>query len=101
MISRKNYRSVVPMLVGALALGLVSQVTGATRDRPANGAAAQSSADWHARQGLYYKRNWGVDIIGVKPVSSGFMLAFRYRIVDPEKAKVLHDQHSKAYLRDL
>jgi hypothetical protein len=101
MISRKNYRSVVPMLVGALALGLVSQVTGATRDRPANGAATQSSADWHARQGLYYKRNWGVDIIGVKPVSSGFMLAFRYRIVDPEKAKVLHDRHSKAYLRDL
>jgi len=58
------------------------------------------SAEWRARQGLYYKRNWGVEIIGVKPVTSGYMLAFRYRIVDPEKAKVLNDRHSKAYLRD-
>jgi hypothetical protein len=41
-----------------------------------------------------------VEIIGVKPVSSGFMLAFRYRVLDPEKAKVLNDRHSKAYLRD-
>jgi hypothetical protein len=63
-------------------------------------AAAPTSAEWRSRQGLYYKRNWGVEIIGVKPVSSGFMLAFRYRVLDPAKAKVLNDRHSKAYLRD-
>src|SRR5882762_1788669 len=64
-------------------------------------AAGATSAEWRSRQGLYYKRNWGVEIIGVKPVSSGYMLAFRYRVIDPEKAKVLNDRHSKAYLRDL
>jgi hypothetical protein len=63
-------------------------------------AAVPTSAEWRSRQGLYYKRNWGVEIIGIKPVSSGFMLAFRYRVLDPAKAKVLNDRHSKAYLRD-
>jgi hypothetical protein len=63
-------------------------------------ASAQSGARWRARDSLYYKRNWGVEVIGVKPVSSGYMLAFRYRVIDPDKAKVLNDRHSKAYLRD-
>ena len=63
-------------------------------------AQTQTSMDWHARQGLYYKRNWGVEVIGVKPVSSGYMLSFRYRILDPEKAKMLNDRKAKAYLID-
>jgi hypothetical protein len=67
---------------------------------PAVQSAQSTATNWHARNGLYYKRNWGVEIIGVKPVSSGYMLAFRYRVLDPEKAKVLNDRHSKVYLRD-
>ena len=59
-----------------------------------------STADWRARQGLYYKRNWGVEIIGIKPVSSGFMLAFKYRVLDPEKARLLNDRKTRAFLRD-
>jgi hypothetical protein len=62
--------------------------------------AAATAAHWRSRDSLYYKRNWGVEIIGIKPVSSGYMLAFRYRVLDPEKAKVLNDRHSRAYLRD-
>jgi hypothetical protein len=49
---------------------------------------------------LYYKRNWGVEIIGVKPVTSGYMLAFRYRVLDPDKAKSLNDRNTKAYIID-
>lgn len=67
---------------------------------PAQASAAATSAQWRARNALYYKRNWGVDIVGVRPVSSGLMLAFRYRVLDPEKAKLLNDRQSKAYLRD-
>ena len=59
-----------------------------------------SASEWRSRQALYYKRNWGVEIVGVKPVTSGYMLAFRYKIVDPEKAKVLNDRHTKPYIRD-
>jgi len=60
----------------------------------------QSSVGWQARQGLYYKRNWGVEIVGVKPVASGYMLSFRYRVLDPDKAKMLNDRHAKAYIID-
>ena len=69
---------------------------------PASAAQAsrQSSAEWRSRHGLYYKRNWGVEIIGVKPVSSGFMLAFKYRVVDPEKAVLLNERKIKAHLID-
>jgi hypothetical protein len=62
--------------------------------------AARSAATWQAGRGQYYKRNWGVDVVGVKPVSSGYMLAFRYRILDPDKARVLNDRKSRAYLID-
>jgi hypothetical protein len=62
--------------------------------------AVQRSASWRARQGLYYKRNWGVEIIGVKPVSSGYMLSFKYRVIDPEKAKLLNNRQTRAFLRD-
>jgi hypothetical protein len=62
--------------------------------------AVATASDWRQRQGLYYKRNWGVEIIGVKPVSSGFMLAFKYRVLDPEKAKLLNDRQTRAFLRD-
>jgi hypothetical protein len=62
--------------------------------------SASSPRDWAARNGQYFKRNWGVEIVGVKPVTSGYMLAFRYRIVDPEKARMLNDRKSKAYLID-
>lgn len=58
------------------------------------------ASKWHARDGVRVQRNWGVDIVGVRPVSTGFMLAFRYRIVDAEKAKVINDKRSKAYLID-
>lgn len=67
---------------------------------PAQATAVASSAQWRARNALYYKRNWGVDIVGVRPVSSGLMLALRYRVLDPDKAKLLNDRQSKAYLRD-
>lgn len=53
-----------------------------------------------ASQNLYFRRNWGVEVIGIHPVSSGLMLNFRYRITDPVKAKTLNDMKSKAYVID-
>jgi hypothetical protein len=55
---------------------------------------------WSMRHGLYFKRNWGVEIVGVSPVESGYMLAFRYRIIDPNKALMLNDLQAPAYLID-
>ncbi len=67
---------------------------------PAATDPSQLAANWRIRQGQYYKRNWGVEVIGVHPVSSGYMLAFRYRVLDAQKARPVNDLKGKAYLID-
>jgi hypothetical protein len=58
------------------------------------------SAELPASARSYYQNLWGVDILGVKPVSSGAMLRFSYRVVDASKAKVLNDKTSTPVLID-
>jgi hypothetical protein len=62
--------------------------------------AAASAANWHAMNATYYKRKWGVDVVGIRLVSSGAMLRFSYRVIDPEKAKPLNDKRWNPYLVD-
>jgi hypothetical protein len=38
--------------------------------------------------------------MSIKPVSSGYMLAFRYRVLDPVKAAPFNDRKAKAFLVD-
>lgn len=63
-------------------------------------ASVPTNNGWHARQGQYFQRNYGVDIQGVQRVASGEMLAFRYAILDPAKAKAFNDKKNSAYLID-
>src|ERR1700687_3745908 len=48
----------------------------------------------------FYQLTWGVDILGVEVVSSGFMLRFSYRVLDAKKAKALNDKKLTPYLFD-
>lgn len=66
----------------------------------AAGDTASRPLPWSPTKNLYYKRTWGVEIVGIKPVSSGYMLAFRYRVVDPQLAAILNDGHTKPYVID-
>jgi len=59
-----------------------------------------NSESWHSREGMFYKRNWGVDVVGVRVVSSGWMLRFDYRVLDEKKAKPLFNKAAKPYLID-
>jgi hypothetical protein len=68
-------------------------------DGAAPGGQAQA-ADFNARQSQRIKRHWGVDIEGVRTVSSGYMLAFRYRVLDAERARSLNDKAARPYLID-
>jgi hypothetical protein len=61
---------------------------------------AADTRHWRSKNALLVKRTWGVDIVGVHPVSSGQMLAFKYRIIDPDKARLLNERKVKAYLVD-
>lgn len=48
----------------------------------------------------YYERIWGVEILGVKLVSSGLMLRFSYLVLDANKAQTLNDKKAAPLLID-
>lgn len=110
----------IPQLVGTvmsagLLLGLSACVTSRTAPVPAPAPAAVSAnraattqanalegemRNWLAANGTYLRRTWGVEIVGVRLVSTDWMLEFKYRVVDPAKAAPLLDEHAKPYLLD-
>jgi hypothetical protein len=86
-----------------LAAGCAQQATRNSAGVPAVAAPAvqaNPARDWHARQGVQVQRRWGIDVVGVRPAASGWMLEFRYRVLDAAKAKVVNAQLSKAYVVD-
>ena len=44
------------------------------------------------------KRQWGIEILFVRQTSAGYMLEFRYKVLDPEKAAPLFDRQTKPLL---
>jgi hypothetical protein len=48
----------------------------------------------------YYSLIWGIDSISVKAAESGELIRFSYRVLDPEKAKPLHDKKIEPKLID-
>jgi hypothetical protein len=44
------------------------------------------------------KRQWGVEVLFVRQTSAGYMLEFRYKVLDPEKAAPLFDRQVKPLL---
>lgn len=46
------------------------------------------------------EQTWGVRVEGVRLSAGGYMLDFRYRVVDPEKAAPLVDRKVSPYLMD-
>ncbi len=51
-----------------------------------------------SRAKSFYGNVWGLDSLGVKAVESGALIRFTYRVLDPDKAKVLNDKRVEAYL---
>jgi hypothetical protein len=52
----------------------------------------------HPREKTYMKRQWGVEVLWVRQTAAGYMLEFRYKVLDAEKAKPLFDRQSKPVL---
>jgi hypothetical protein len=85
------------ILMGAVFMpGLAGQSTGET------GKSAHPShyepSHFPKRAGMFYGSVWGVDSLDVKAVESGELIRFTYRILDPEKAKILNDKKVDAFL---
>ncbi|MHC4676005.1 MAG: hypothetical protein ACYTBZ_26235 [Planctomycetota bacterium] len=47
-----------------------------------------------------FEQQWGVQICGIRLSAADYMLDFRYRVIDPEKAKPLLSRQVKPYLVD-
>jgi hypothetical protein len=44
------------------------------------------------------KRQWGVEVMYVRQTAAGYMLEFRYRVLDADKAKPLFERRAKPVL---
>ena len=44
------------------------------------------------------KRQWGVEVLFVRQTSAGYMLEFRYKVIDPAKAAPLFERQTKPVL---
>jgi hypothetical protein len=53
-----------------------------------------------SRGAAYYRNAWGVDNLSVRTTSSGILIRFSYRVVDPLKAKPLNDKQTAPFLID-
>jgi hypothetical protein len=50
------------------------------------------------RAGKYYALVWGVDSLSVKAVESGELIRFSYQVLNADKARVLNDKNTEAFL---
>ena len=93
------------LLAGFLASGIaVSQLVAQQPAVTSNSAPKPSTSMRYRpnripkRAGEYYGIIWGVDSLRVKSAESGDLIRFSYRILDPEKAKILNDKKVEAFL---
>jgi hypothetical protein len=61
-------------------------------------AAVSSEPARHPRENTFIKRQWGVEPIYVRQTAAGYMLEFRYKVLDAEKAKPLFERRTKPLL---
>jgi hypothetical protein len=61
-------------------------------------AKAVSPEARHPREKTYMKRQWGVEVLYVRQTAAGYMLEFRYKVLDSEKAKPLFERQTKPLL---
>ena len=69
-----------------------------TTDAAAEGASTDTPQKPHPREKTFMKRKWGVEVLFVRQTSAGYMLEFRYKVLDPEKAKPLFVRQTKPTL---
>lgn len=91
-------RSAGPLLVVATALALL---LGGCASTPPSAAPESESGDAStaAAQRSELEEEWGIKLLGIRPSAAGYVLDFRYEVLDAEKAtpilqrKYAHDPH--------
>lgn len=94
---------------GLIATGFATIIAGApalaaqtesSKSQAASDAAAGPSpaTTRHPREMTYLKRQWGIEVLFVRQSAGGYMLEFRYKVIDPEKAIPLFERQTKPVL---
>jgi hypothetical protein len=108
MLRKTSRKSVLMLLAGLLASSVViSSAAQESAREPAstvpNSIALAPNSALRARKNISatpMKREWGIEVLDVHQTSAGYMLQFRYRVLDPKAAKMLFDRKIKPYLVD-
>ena len=91
------------LLAGSLALTVVfaggTWAEETTDQADATLASANSpEPSRHPREKTFMKRQWGVEVLFVRYTSAGYMLEFRYKVLDADKAAALFQRQTKPVL---
>ena len=74
--------------------------TPAPRSKSAGTPTRSLPSRFAGRAGAYYRVVWGIDSLVVKWTESGEVIRFSWRVLDPERAKVLSDKKVEPSLID-
>jgi len=94
MHPNRHKRPLARLLAGGLALTVL---LGIAPGAWANGESGEARSQ-HPREKTFLKRQWGIEIVFVRQTSAGYMLEFRYKVIDAEKAAALFDRQTKPLL---
>lgn len=96
-------RPLARILAGGLALIAISAPAAWAEEAPDQATvsvakAASPERVRHPREKTYMKRQWGVEVLYVRQTAAGYMLEFRYKVLDAQKAKPLFERQTKPVL---
>jgi hypothetical protein len=106
MINLYRKASLAGFLAGGLALtgaffAPAPEARALEGPRHANASSAKAASPEparHPREKTFMKRQWGVEVLYVRQTAAGYMLEFRYKVLDAQKAKPLFERQTKPAL---
>jgi len=106
LVKGRRTRAVLLMLFAALGAAPAALAQpDATKQGSAPAKHAGPPSRYHpnrfaGKAGRYYKLVWGIDSLSVKLAESGELVRFAWRVLDPDRAKVLNDKKLEPALID-
>jgi len=86
------------LVVLILVLNFLSEPTLLASDNRKVKNNGPSEIFFHPRKKSLIKRQWGIDVLYIRQSAAGYMLEFRYKVLDAEKAKGLFKRQIKPLL---
>ena len=84
------------IIVVAAMLSIATASAGENKTPKSKSAVADVKT--YPRKKTYMKRKWGIEVLWVRTTAAAYMLEFRYKVLDADKAKPLFKRKSKPIL---